>query len=427
MNVELLGIGTELLLGQLVDTNTPYVAAALADAGIDVFATHAVGDNRERIAEAMRAVLKRADGVVTTGGLGPTIDDLTREAACDALGLRAVRHDASVDAMRERFAAIGFAMRENNLKQADMPDGAFVLENPHGSAPGFVAFDAGGKFVASMPGVPAEMRPMLAERLIPYLRERFALRERIVTSVVRTVGIAESEIDHRIADLFERLENPKIAVLAHAYRCDVKLMAKAATAEDAERRIAPVRDDLLRRLEGYVYGLDAQTLEGAVHALLQSRGWRLAVAESCTGGRIAAAMTATPGSSRSFVGGVVAYENAVKVAELGVREATLAEHGAVSEATACEMAAGARERLGAEIAVATTGIAGPDGVTVEKPVGLVWFAIASADGVAARSQTFAGDRASVQSRAAVRAVGMLWKYLRRAALNIEDSIPGPAG
>lgn len=412
MRVELLAVGTELLLGQLIDTNTPHVAAALAGAGIDVFATHAVGDNRERIAAAMRAALERADGVVTTGGLGPTVDDLTREAACDALALPARRHEPSIAAMRERFAGIGIAMRENNLKQADMPEGAFVLDNPHGSAPGFVAFDARGRFVAGMPGVPSEMRPMLAERLIPYLRERFALAGGIVTSIIHTVGIAESEIDHRIGDLFAASENPKIAVLAHGYRCDVKVMAKAGDANAAERAIAPVRAELLARLQGHVYGLDDDTLESAVHALLQARGLRLAVAESCTGGRIAAALTATPGASRSFAGGVVAYENAVKVSVLGVSEATLAEHGAVSEETAREMAAGVRGRLRADIGIATTGIAGPDGGTPQKPVGSVWFAVALPDGgLTAQLHTFPGTRQEIQARATVRALGLLWSRL----------------
>ncbi|MDQ2991258.1 MAG: competence/damage-inducible protein A [Candidatus Eremiobacteraeota bacterium] len=414
MNVELLGIGTELLLGQLVDTNTAYVASHLADVGVNIFACHAVGDNRERIAEAMSASLERADGVVTTGGLGPTVDDLTRESACDALGLVAVRDERLVAWLYERFATLGLEMRENNLKQADIPAGAFVLENPNGSAPGFVAFDARGKFVASMPGVPYEMKAMLTERLIPYLRERYDLRERITTRIVHTVGITESEIDHRIADLFASLENPKLAVLAHAYRCDVKIMAKAASTEAAEASIAPVQAEIERRLDGFIYGLDDETLPSAVHRMLQARGQTLSVAESCTGGRIAAELTSTPGSSKSFLGAIVAYDNAVKIAELDVPSGILSATGAVSAETACAMALGVRARLKTDIGFATTGIAGPDGGSAEKPVGLVWFGLAQADGsVRAERMDFPGDRGIVQTRATTFALGLLWKRLKR--------------
>ncbi len=416
MNVELLGIGTELLLGQLVDTNTAYVASHLADIGVNIFACHAVGDNRDRIAEAMRASLERADGVVTTGGLGPTVDDLTREATCDALGLAPVRDERLVAWLHERFAVLGVEMRENNLKQADVPAGAFVLENPNGSAPGFVAFDARGKFVASMPGVPYEMKAMLTERLIPYLRERYDLRERITTRIIHTVGIAESEIDHRIDDLFASLQNPKLAVLAHAYRCDVKIMAKASSAEAAEGAIAPVQAEIERRLDGFVYGVDDETLPSAVQRILDSRGQTISVAESCTGGRIAAELTSTPGASRSFLGGIVAYDNAVKMSELDVPPDVLAANGAVSPETACAMALGVRARLKTDIGFATTGIAGPDGGTAEKPVGLVWFALAHADGsVRAERVDFRGERGIVQARATTFALGLLWKRLKRAA------------
>jgi nicotinamide-nucleotide amidase len=415
MDVELLAIGTELLLGQLVDTNTPYVAARLADVGANVFAAHTVGDNKARIAAAMRAALERADGVITTGGLGPTVDDMTRDAACEALGLESVLHQPSVDAMKAMLASMGRPERdlENNLGQAYTPVGSYVLENPNGSAPGFVAFDARGKFVASMPGVPSEMKAMLAERLIPYLRERYDLRERITTAVIHTIGIAEAEIDRRIGDLFATLENPKIAVLAHGYTCDVKVMAKAGSAAGAEALIAPVRAELEGRLEGYVYGRDAETIEGAVQRELLRRGQTIAVAESCTGGRVASGLTAAPGSSAVFVGAVVAYDNAVKRVELDVPPAVLTEHGAVSEETARAMAAGVRARLKTDVGFATTGIAGPGGGSEQKPVGLVWFALALPDGRSvAQKMNFRGDRNAVQTRASIYALGMLWKGLR---------------
>jgi nicotinamide-nucleotide amidase len=412
LSVELIAVGTELLLGQLTDTNTVFVAQTLAAAGIDVFATHGIGDNRARIALALRKALERADGVITTGGLGPTVDDVTKEAAGDALDLEMELHEPSLRLMQDLFAQMGREMRENNRKQAFVPRGSFVLENPRGTAPGFVAFRADGKFVACMPGVPREMKPMLSDVLIPFLRQRFDIRDAIYTRVLHTINIGESEIDHRIDDLFRAGENPKIGVLAHEGQCDVKIMAKAASAEDAESLIAPLQAEIMQRLDGFVYGTDRTPLEAAIHALLQARGETVATAESCTGGRIAAALTAAPGSSQSFLGGVVAYDNAVKIAQLGVRPETLAARGAVSEETAREMARGARARLGTTHAVATTGIAGPTGGTDEKPVGLVWFALDLAGEIKTYRFQFRGDRDAIQRRATTMALGLTWHRLR---------------
>lgn len=413
-SVELLAVGTELLLGQLVDTNTAEIARSLAQAGVDVFAAHSVGDNRERIAAAVRRALERADGVITTGGLGPTIDDLTKEAVCDALGCGVERDDRVLAYIREMFARLGREMRENNAKQADIPAGAQVLWNERGSAPGFIAQRPDGKFVASMPGVPDEMRAMLEDGLLPWLRERFALTASIHTRVLHTINIAESEIDHRIADLFRTLENPKIAVLAHGGRCDVKIMAKAGNEEIARAIIAPVEYEMERRLAGHVYGVDDQTLAGAILALLAHTEQTISTAESCTGGHLASAITAVPGSSKSFLGGVVAYDNAVKMHQLGVGKTTLARFGAVSEQTACEMADGVRNALKTEIGVSTTGVAGPDGGTAEKPVGLVWIGLADAYGVRAHRLQLRGGRASIQARAATHALGLVWRSLIKA-------------
>ncbi len=407
--VELLAVGTEILLGQLTDTNTAFVAAALADAGIDVRATHAVGDNRERIAAAIRSALARSDGVVSTGGLGPTVDDVTKEAVCDALGLPVELDEPALAQMKAFFAAIGREMRPNNVKQAEVPAGSYVLRNPNGTAPGFVAFAPGGGFVACMPGVPREMKPMLANLLVPYLRERLRVRDAIYTRVLHTIGMGESEIDHRIEDLFRSGENPKVAVLAHGYRADVKLMAKAASAEDAQRLIEPLEREIESRLGGCIYGVDADTPAGAILTLLERQGRLVALAESCTGGRIASAFTAVPGASRCFAGGVVAYANAAKVALLGVNADTLERCGAVSEEVAREMAAGARARLGADIALATTGIAGPGGGSEDKPVGTVWLALDEGTRAAASLVRLHGSRGSIMDRATTLALGMLWR------------------
>ncbi|HXO18028.1 MAG TPA: competence/damage-inducible protein A [Candidatus Dormibacteraeota bacterium] len=411
-SVELVAVGTELLLGQLTDTNTAFVAQRLAEAGVDVHATHAVGDNRERIAALIRDALERADGLVTTGGLGPTIDDLTKEAVCDALDLDVELYEPALRQMEAIFASVGRPMRPNNRKQAELPRGSHPLDNPNGTAPGFIAFARSGKFVACMPGVPREMKRMLVEQVVPFLRERLGTGEAIYTRIVHTIALGESEIDHRIADLFRSSENPKIAVLAHDFRADVKIMAKTASAPAAEAMIEPLQQEIERRLEGYVFGRDATTPASAIHALLQARGQTLAVAESCTGGRIAAAMTSVAGSSQSFVGGIVAYDNSVKIGQLGVEPQTIERVGAVSEEVALAMARGARVRLNADVALSTTGIAGPSGGTPEKPIGLVWFGLDDSAG-ATRAWRFdlSGEREAILARSTTIGLGILWRHL----------------
>ncbi|HET7813930.1 MAG TPA: competence/damage-inducible protein A [Candidatus Baltobacteraceae bacterium] len=412
-SVEILAVGTELLLGQLVDTNTAHVARALAENGVDVYGTHAVGDNRERIAAAIAAALERADGVVTTGGLGPTVDDLTKEAVCDALGCESELNAQALENIEEIFRRSKREMRENNRKQAEIPAGATVLHNDRGTAPGFIVQREDGKFVACMPGVPDEMRPMLEHGVLPWLRENLQLSSVIHTRVLHTINIAESEIDHRIDDLFRTLENPKIAVLAHSARCDVKIMAKAASQEAARDLIAPIEFTISKRLAGHIYGVDDQSLAGAVLTMLAHTEQTIGVAESCTGGRLAAEITAVPGSSKSFMGGVVAYDNFVKEELLGVNKATLTRFGAVSEETAREMAQGVRAALKTSIGIATTGVAGPGGGSEEKPVGLVWIGLADGNGVHAYKGQWRGSRVSIQTRATTHALGLLWRALAR--------------
>jgi nicotinamide-nucleotide amidase len=310
------------------------------------------------------------------------------------------------------FASFDRPMPENNRKQAELPAGSHPLQNPNGTAPGFVAFAPDGRFVACMPGVPSEMKPMMTERLVPWLRERFSPDTAIFTRILHTIGIGESDVDRRIEELFRAGENPKIAVLAHDGRTDVKIMAKAADRDAAERAIAPVQREIETRLAGFIYGRDDETLASAVAAALAAKNWHVTVAESCTGGRVAAAITERPGASQTFLGGIVAYDNALKVSTLGVAPATIARDGAVSQSVVEEMARGACAAFSADIALATTGIAGPDGGTPEKPVGLVWFAVATADGTTVSRQIrFRGGRNAVQTRAATYGLGLLWRFL----------------
>ena len=421
-SVEIVTIGTEILLGHLLDTNSVYVASRLADHGVDVFAKHSVGDNADRLAAMLDDVLARADGAITTGGLGPTVDDLTKDAVGRAVGKPLVLHEPSLRAIEERFTVFGRPMTENNRRQAYLPQGCVVLDNPHGTAPGFVALRDDGKFVACMPGVPREMKPMLDEKLVPWLVARFGLRSAIYTKTLHTVGIGESQLDSIVEDLFSSLENPKIAMLAHTGSVDVKVMAKAESRAEADAMIAPVAEELRRRIPSGYFGDDDVTLPRAIVDALRARGLRFATAESCTGGQVADALVSVAGASDVFRGGVVAYDNAVKTALLDVPEGTLDRFGAVSEETAVAMARGARARLGADVVISITGIAGPSGGSPEKPVGLVWFALAFGDEVEAKRLTFPGTRADVRERATIAALSLVWRRLEREVRAL-DSVP----
>jgi nicotinamide-nucleotide amidase len=413
-SVEIVTIGTEILLGHLVDTNSVHIARTLADHGVDVYAKHSVGDNADRLAAMLDAVLARADGAVCTGGLGPTVDDLTKDAVARAVGKTLVLHEPSLRAIEERFRQFNRPMADNNRRQAYLPEGCVVFDNPHGTAPGFVALRDDGKFVACIPGVPREMKPMLADQLVPWLVRRFDLREAIYTRTLHTVGIGESELDRRVEDLFRTLENPKIAMLAHGFAVDVKVMAKARSRAEADAMIEPVAAQLRARIGSGYYGDDDTTLPGAIVRALTARGLTLGTAESCTGGGIADQIVSVAGASAVFRGGIVAYANEVKAALLDVPDRTLSEFGAVSEETAVAMARGARARLGVDVALATTGVAGPGGGTPEKPVGLVWYALSlGGDETEARRLTFPGSRSDIRERATVAALGLLWRRLER--------------
>lgn len=408
-SAEIITIGTELLLGQLVDTNTSTIARALAASGIDVYRETSVGDNEGRIASAVRDALSRSDVAICAGGLGPTVDDLTREAIAAAFDRPLVLHEPSLLDIERRFERHGWKMAPNNRRQAMTPHGATVFENPHGSAPGF-AVDDGSRVAIALPGPPAELEPMLREHAMPWLVRRFGIQAVIVTRVLHTVGIGESDLDERIADLFRESRNPSIAVLARPGLVDVKITAKAPDAASAAPMIAKLEAQLRERLGDSIFAVDAGTLEQSVGERLRARGWSIAAAESCTGGRVAAAIASIPGASDYFKGGIVAYADEVKIRQLGVDPALIARHGAVSEEVAAAMAVGARDRLDATLSVATTGVAGPGGGSAEKPVGLVYVALAGGGrDVAVRRLNLPGDRDVVQRRATIAALTMAWK------------------
>ncbi len=412
MDVELLTIGTELLLGFTVDGNGAFMGARLAEEGMRVVRRSSVGDEHARVRDAVREALDRTGTVITCGGLGPTKDDLTRGAVAEVFGRRLVRDPALVEDLRERFRRYGVAtMPEANLVQADVPEGATVLANPVGSAPGLWIED-GGRLAILLPGVPKELRAMMNDVVLPRLRARADGQgggERVVRSrTLRTTGIGESALADKLGDYGPQLgPNVSLAFLPTLAGTDLRLTAWDLPAAEADAALAKAAESLLVKAGPRVYGEGDDDLAAVVLRQLEAERGTLAVAESCTGGLIGGRVTAVPGSSRVFKGGVIAYDDDVKLGFLGVSADTVAAHGAVSEAVAREMAEGAQRALAADAAVAVTGIAGPDGGTDEKPVGTVWIAVRWRDATRAFRFVFVGDREDVRARAAQAALDHL--------------------
>ena len=409
MIVEVLAIGTELLLGQIVNSNATRIGERLADAGLDHYQQTVVGDNDARIVDALREACSRADAVIITGGLGPTQDDLTREAMARAAGVELVFDGAQADALRERWKLRGRVMPDSNLRQAERPETSTLIPNPKGTAPG-IRMRIDGTWVIALPGVPAEMIPMLESDVIPFLRgdERSA----VVSRLIRTWGESESAIGERLSDLYDASTNPSLAFLASGGEIKIRITAKADTREGAQQLIAPVEQIVRERLGTLVFGADGDTIEVVVLRLLEERGWTLGTAESATGGLVAARITSVPGASRVFRGSVVAYATDVKESRLGVSAQVIAEHGVVSEPVGVAMAHGARSALGVDVAVGVTGSAGPD--PQEQPVGTIVVAVETPDGVRVRMLRMPGDRERVRTFATTASLQLLRLSLQGA-------------
>ncbi|MGD9903889.1 MAG: CinA family nicotinamide mononucleotide deamidase-related protein [Vicinamibacterales bacterium] len=413
----LLAIGSELLALGRADTNSPYIAAVLQRVGVEVVFTQVVGDDADELAAAMRQALARADLVVCTGGLGPTDDDRTRPVAARLLGLPLHEDGALVDAMRARFAARQLAMPEINRRQAMVPDGATVLANGRGTAPGLWLPTPTGAMLL-LPGPPREMQPMLEDALTRCLAPRFGLTPG-QRRVVVVAGRSESWVDERLAPLYVpwAAESPPLrtTVLASPGVIEVHVSSSGAPPAVLEARLESAVAALAAPLGEDVVSTDGASLEQAVGVALTARGWRIGLAESCTGGLATARLTDVAGSSAYVDAAVVAYSNAAKTAHLAVPAELIAAHGAVSEPVAVAMAAGIRARGGVEIGVAVTGIAGPGGGTETKPVGTVCIAVDGPGGVEVRTWRFTGDRAVIRALAASTALDRVRRYLRRLA------------
>jgi competence/damage-inducible protein CinA-like protein len=408
VRAEVVGVGTELLLGQIANTNAQWISERLAEVGVDVLFHDVVGDNHDRIVEVLRLAIGRSDAVIVTGGLGPTQDDITREAVAAVAGTPLVRRPEIEDWLRRRFERMGRDMPASNLRQADVPDGGEVIENERGSAPGLIA-RANGATIFALPGVPEEMRQMMRSTVVPRLAAATGPAG-IASRQVRCVGMAESKIAELLDDLFRGSTNPTVAYLAGGGEVRVRLTAKAATLGEADALIAPLAQEVRTRLGDVVYSTGDEELEQVIGRGLKAARKTVACAESLTGGGLAKRLTAAPGASAYFRGSAVVYTAEAKERVLGVSRTTIEREGIVSEACAREMASGARRAFDAQVAVSLTGSAGPephDGA----PPGTVWIALEADDVAHARELRTPGDRATVLRWSEQAALDLLRRYL----------------
>jgi nicotinamide-nucleotide amidase len=415
MNLEIVTIGDELLLGFTIDTNAAHIARELAGLGVRIVRRTTCGDEAEAIRDAVQAALERTGAVITTGGLGPTADDKTKPAIASIFGQGMRMDDDILAALRARWLKrFHHPLPVSNEQQAMVPERCTILPNRHGSAPGIRLDDDQGRWVIMLPGVPREMRGMLADTVIPALRDRLPTDGPVIRSrTLRTANIAESALADRLGELAAGVDGLGLAFLPGSDGVDLRLTSWDRAARETTQRLESAIAQLRARVEPFVYGEEDDDLAALMLAECTARQATIAVAESCTGGMLGMRLTAIPGSSRTVLGGTIAYANDVKIRELGVPPETIAEHGAVSEPVARAMATGARLRYGSTIGIGITGIAGPDGGTPEKPVGTVWVAVDLDGDVHAVRAVLPGDRHEIRYRAAQLALDRLRKAFRR--------------
>ncbi len=408
MIAELICVGTELLIGQFLNTNAQFIAQELAPSGIDMYHQLVVGDNPKRLTEAVDTALSRADVVLLSGGLGPTDDDLTKETVAKAMGKELVLFVDEWEKLVAWFTSRGRTIAPNNKKQAMFPRDAIILENPNGTAPGCI-MEADGKAAILMPGPPRELRPMFKNLVLPYLLEKSG--HRLYSREVRIFGMGESDVAYRLDDLFKNQTNPTIAPYAKTGEVTLRVTARCRDEIEGEALVTPMIETIKATLGDVVYDTNGRELAEVCHHALIEAGKTLAVSESCTGGRLADAFINYPGSSAYFVEGDVTYSNDAKMRRLGVRRETLDTVGAVSEECAKEMAEGTRKAANTDFALSTTGYAGPDGGEPDKPVGTVFIALASADGTVVKRLNLFGDRDRIRHAAMLNALDLLRRKL----------------
>lgn len=409
MRAEIIATGTELLAGGMLDTNSLFLSEELMALGLETVFKTVVGDEEKDMEAALTIALGRVDAVIVTGGIGPTEDDLTRKVVAKVIKKRLVLNEEALKSIHTRLAGRGREFATSNDKQALVPAGARVLMNPVGIAPGFF-IDETGTFLAVLPGVPREMRAMYDEVLRPVLEARFGGMIVTTRRVLHTFGMSESAVNHAICDILVR-DAPRVGLTAKETGIDIRIIAREAGAERSRALVNTVEAAIREKLGDAVYSMDGQNLEEVVGALLKQRKLTLAVAESCTGGLIGARITGIAGSSEYFERGAVVYSNRAKTEMLGVPALLIEKYGAVSSEVAVAMAQGMRQAAGADLGLSVTGIAGPGGGTAQKPVGLVYMALASAQGVKAIEHRFMGDRDQVRLMASQAALDMVRRHL----------------
>ena len=408
MKAEILAVGTELLMGQITNTNAQYISQKLNSIGIDVYYHSVVGDNSGRLKESLLNALNRCDLVIMAGGLGPTQDDLTKETVADVLEKKLVLHEESLERIKLFFDRMKREMTDNNIKQAYLPEGCTVIENNNGTAPGCIV-EKDAKIVVMLPGPPKEMKPMLDDTVIPYLEQKSGYKT--VSKYLRVFGIGESQLEDRIMDLVDAQKEVTIATYAKEGQVTVRLTTKCKTYEEAIFKIKPGEEELAGRLGDNLYSSEYEELYYGASKLLIEHGITISLAESCTGGMIASRLTDVPGISKVFNRGIVSYSNEAKMENLSVSPETLEKYGAVSRQTAIEMAEGVRKTAKTDLGISVTGIAGPDGGTDQKPVGLVYVALADKSGCDCRELRLTGNRDRIRNMTTLYVFDMIRRYV----------------
>jgi nicotinamide-nucleotide amidase len=410
MIVETLAVGTELLLGQIANTNAKEIATRLAESGFTHLNQTVVGDNAGRIETAIREASVRSDALIITGGIGPTADDITRDAVAAVADVSLAYDQTYEHVLRERWNRMrpNRPFPESNLRQAYRPEGSHIVVNPMGSAPGF-RIRIGDCWVFALPGVPAEMLDMVEDDVLPFLRQEAGDGRVVVSRVLRSWGMSEAKVGEDLQELFDRSANPTIAFLASAGEIKIRITALAESDAEARAIIEPVEQEVRARIGDRIFGADDETIERVIRRELEERGWTIGTAESATGGLVGRRLTSLPGASETFRGSVVAYASDLKRSILGVSESTIDEHGVVSEPTAEAMAEGARSVLGVDVAVAVTGSAGPE--PLEQPVGTMIVAVATPTSTTVRTLHMPGDRERVRAHTATAALHLVLRAI----------------
>lgn len=411
MKAEIIAVGTELLLGDIVNTNAQYIAKRLADIGVSVYHQTVVGDNPQRLKEALDLAFRRGvDVVITTGGLGPTKDDLTKEIAAEFFSKELAIHEESLNIIKEYFAKSKRTFSENNVKQAYFPKDSIILENNHGTAPGCI-IEKDNNFIILLPGPPREMKPMFEGNVIPYLKK--FTDGILVSKVLRICGLGESAMAEIIQDIIDKQTNPTVAPYAKSSEVTLRITAKASSEKEAEKLILPVEEEIRQRLGENVYGEGETSLEEVIGNALIEKGLTISTAESCTGGLLAGQLINYPGISKVFMEGAVTYSNEAKINRIKVKKSTLEAFGAVSGETAVEMAEGIAKTSKTNIGISTTGIAGPSGGTDKKPVGLVYIGLYINGDTKYKELNIKGDRNRVRERTVVTALDWLRREINK--------------